>query len=148
MVAMLKIFKPHLLLNAKSDWELVGGIGVTWRFRFAKIVPFQYPRAILKFFKRHLPNCKWDWAKTWWEVLGCYGESELLNCSVLVSKITAILKFFKPHLLQNSKSDWAETWWEASRWHGDSELLKSFSSNIQDGGHGSHLKSILNHICS
>ena len=49
--------------------------------------------------------------------------------------MAAILKFFKRHLLTNPKSDWAETWWEASQWHRDSKLLKSFHSDIQDGGH-------------
>ena len=36
-----------------------------------------------------------------------------------MSKIAAILKFFKPHLPQYSKSDCAETWREAS---GDMEI--------------------------
>ena len=40
-----------------------------------------------------------------------------------MSKMAAILKFFKPYILPNSKSGWAETLWEASGWHGDSELL-------------------------
>ena len=40
-----------------------------------------------------------------------------------MSKMAAILKFFKTHPLPDSKSGWAETWWEASRWNGDSELL-------------------------
>ena len=40
------------------------------------------------------------------------------------------------------KLDWSETWWEASGWHGDLELLKSFSSNIQNGGHGGNLETL------
>ena len=39
------------------------------------------------------------------------------NRSVPISKMAAILKFFKRHLLPNHMFDWAETWWEASQWH-------------------------------
>ena len=41
-VDILKIFKPHLLLNGQN---LVGGIGVTWRFRIfiAKNILLWYP---------------------------------------------------------------------------------------------------------
>ena len=39
IVAILKVFKPRLLLNGKWDWaqNLLGGIGVTWRFRIGSI---------------------------------------------------------------------------------------------------------------
>ena len=59
MSSILKIFKQHLLRpswkssvvicyllpNSKSDWvEMVEGIGASWRFRIAKMVPFWYSR--------------------------------------------------------------------------------------------------------
>ena len=72
----------------------MGGIRALQKFRNIKIALFWYVmatmEAILKFFKQHLlPNCKLDWAETWWE---------------------ASVAILKPHLLPNPKSDWAQTW--------------------------------------
>ena len=55
---------------------------------------------------------RWGWGGVGvgvgWGEGGCalwqHGNSELLNYSILISKM-AILKFFKQHLLQNHKSD-------------------------------------------
>ena len=61
---------------------------------------------------------------------------EIQNCSIYsvsISKMAAILKFFKRHLTQDRNSDGAEILLEVSGRHGDSELLKSFRSEIQDG---------------
>ena len=79
-----------------------------------------------------------DWVETGWEASQWYRDSKLLKLFVLISKMVAILKFFKRHLLLNPKSDWAETWWEASQWYRDSKLLNH--SDIQDGCHGGHLE--------
>ena len=47
-MAILKIFKPHLVQNGKSDWAKtwwgMGGIRATWRFRIAKNSLLRYPR--------------------------------------------------------------------------------------------------------
>ena len=59
-----------------------------------------------------------------------------------MSKMAAILKFFKSHLLPNSMSGWAETCWEASGWNGESRIAESFSSNTQDDGHGGNLETL------
>ena len=56
--------------------------------------------------------------------------------------MVAILKILKQHLLPNSKSYKAETWWYALGRQGDSELLKSYGSDIQNGGHGGHLENL------
>ena len=60
---------------------------------------------ILKFFKPHLlPNSKSGWAETRWEASGWRGDSELLNRSVPISKMVAmvaILKLFKQHRILN-----------------------------------------------
>ena len=54
----------------------------------------------------------------------------------------AILNVFNFYLLPKHKSDGAETWRNASGQDGNSELLKGFSSDIQDGHHGSYLESL------
>ena len=51
--------------------------------------------------------------------------------------MAAILKF-KPHL-PNHESDGAETSWQAS---GRFRIPKSFSSSVQDGGHGGNLETL------
>ena len=86
MATILKFFKRHLTQDRKVrlSWNLLGGIGTTWRFSIAKIVSFRYPRwpmaAIFKLFKRHiLSNGNSDWADTWWEISGRHGDSELLK---------------------------------------------------------------------
>ena len=87
-----------------------------------------------------------------------WSDTEIQNCynhSVLISKMAAmlailkistamwtILKIFNCYLLLNGKSGWAKIWWKASGQHGDLELRKSFSSNIQDGHHSSHLENL------
>ena len=55
--------------------------------------------------------------------------------------MAAILKFFKPHLLPNSKSDDQKL---DGRHEGDMkiQIAESFSSNIQDGGHGGSLETL------
>ena len=78
------------------SWNLMVGNWVLWRFRIVKLVLFRYPRwlmvAILKFLKIHLlPNCKSDWAETWWEASGWQGDSELLKPFSSISTMKAIL---------------------------------------------------------
>ena len=51
------------------------------------------------------------------------------------TSLQAILKGFNYYLLPDSK-------WKALGQHGDLELLKWFSSDIQDGHHGSHLENL------
>ena len=169
MVAILKFFKQHLL-NPKSSWAETWWEASQWHRDSEWLKSFRwYPRwpppswnssnnisktisqialklsmaAILKFFNRHLPNRKLDWAETWWEASQWHRNSELLKYTVPISKMAAtaaILKFFKWYLLQNYKSDWAETLWEALERHRDSELLRLFGSDIQDGHHGGPLE--------
>ena len=87
--------KPKVRLN----WNLMGGITVTQKFKIAKIFPFRYPRwpplGILQ---------TSGWAEFWWETSEWNGDSELLNHSVPVSKMTAmvaILNLFKQHQILN-----------------------------------------------
>ena len=120
----------------------MGGITVIKRFRITIIVPFRYPR---------WPPRRPSWnssndisSQTVSRIEPIldgrhHSDKEIQNYynrSVPISKMTAILKFFKRDLRPNRKSDWAKTWWEASKWHRDSELLKS----IQDGRHGGRLE--------
>ena len=88
LTAILKVFSCYLLPNSKSDWvEMVEGIGASWRFRIAKMVPFWYPRwspwqPSWKSSNHNylLPNGKSDCALIWYNIsLGCYGNSELLK---------------------------------------------------------------------
>ena len=111
--------------------------------------------AILKFFKRHLPNCKSDWVKTWWEASQWHKDSELLKqLPKQWDRDSKLLKSFRSsiqdgchgghlEILQTTsppKVGYAKIWWGVSQWHKDSELLKSFRSDIQDGCRGSHLE--------
>ena len=92
--------------------------------------------AILKFFKRHLPNHRSDWVKTWWEASERHRDSELLklvHSDIPEGRHGGRLEIFKWHFLPNQKLDWAKIWWEALERHRDSELFKSFRLAIQDG---------------
>ena len=127
----------------------MGGIGATWRFRIAKFVPFRYPWKLrtAKFVLFRYPRWRPSWnslnniSRTASRIELIYywryrGDMEIQNCqicTVLTSKMAAILKSYRQHLTQDRKSDWNETWWEVSGRHGDSELLKSFRSDIEDG---------------
>ena len=65
----------------------MGGIGETWRFRTAKLVPLRHPR----------------WPPRW-EALGRHGDLELLNHFVTISTMAAtaaILKIFNCQLSVN-----------------------------------------------
>ena len=62
----------------------MGGIKMTWRFRIAKIVLFQYirwPAPSWPSWKSSNLICSWksDWAKTWWEAFGRHRDSALLK---------------------------------------------------------------------
>ena len=59
-----------------------------------------------------------------------------------MSRMAAILKFFKPHLLPHSQASWAKTWWEASEVTWRFRIAESFTSSIQDGGHGGNLETL------
>ena len=62
----------------RLSWNLVGGIGETWKFKTAKFIPFRHLR--LKFFKWHLlPNCNADWAKAWLAASEWQRDSGLLK---------------------------------------------------------------------
>ena len=137
MAAILKFFKRHLLPNGKSDWaktlwEVSGRHGDSqllnsFRFDTRWRPSWNYLNDISSRTDSQI-ELKLD---------GRYRDDmENQNCSVRfvsISKMAAILKFFKRHLTQDRKSEWAETWWEVLGRHGDSELLKSFRSDIQDG---------------
>ena len=165
MAAMLKFFRRHLP-NFKLDWA------ETWW----EVLERHRDSELLKSFRSDiqdgchgghleslLPNHMLDWAETWWEALEWHRDSELLKSFRLaiqdgrldhygsqhdgrhwsdIEIQVAILKIFKPHLLQNGKSDWAKTWWDALGQHGDSELLKPFCYGIHDGRHSSHLEDL------
>ena len=54
-VVRLLLAKFHIFDISRTDWlgwNLVGGIVATWRFRFAKMAPFRYPR---------WPPCRPSW---------------------------------------------------------------------------------------
>ena len=73
-----------------------------WRYRIDEIVPFQYPRWPPWKSSNHIysQNVTQTEPKLDGRHLGCYGDSELLNHSVPISKIAvlvAILKLFKQH---------------------------------------------------
>ena len=153
MVASLKILKWHLLSDGKGlSWNLVGGIGETWRFRTAKFVPFRHQSWPTQWPSWNSSN---NISQTWIQIESQLDgkhqrNTEIQNCwipsgrilSEMASKV-AILKIFKPHLLQNGKSDWAKNWWEALGRPGDSELLKTLCYDIHDGHHSIHLEDLL-----
>ena len=103
--------------------KLVGSIGVTWRFRIAKFIMFQYPRW-LPWWPSWKPwNDICSWTVRWIKLkLGQrhWGDMEIQNCqtdSIAISKMAAMaakLKFFKTRLLPKRNVDLAQTWMEAS----------------------------------
>ena len=67
---------------------LMGGIGATWIFRIAKIVPFWYPRwppwwPSWNSSNDILPNLTLNWAETWWEASKLHKDSALLKSFLL-----------------------------------------------------------------
>ena len=72
LVAILKIFKSHLFQNWKSDraesWlEILGWHGDSELLKsFSSDIQSGCHAAILKFFKPHLPNRKWNRDENWW----------------------------------------------------------------------------------
>ena len=80
MAAILKFFKRHLLLNAKSDWAETWSEASQWHRDSKLLKSFHSDIKILKFFKRHLLlNPKSDWAETWWEAPQWHRDSKLLK---------------------------------------------------------------------
>ena len=59
-----------------------------------------------------------------------------------MSKMTPILKFFKSHLLPNSKSGWAQNLMGGIGVKLRFRIAESFSSSIQDDGHGGNLETL------
>ena len=118
---LLKLFCSWKFLNHVCPWllsqiepEHVGGIGVTWRFRIAKFIPFQY--------LRWLPW--WLAWKSWNDIcsprvvriklkLGWrhWGDMEIPNCKIcsITTSEMAILIFFEQYCLQNQNANWAQT---------------------------------------
>ena len=107
---ILKLFKRHSEHYVGLNWNLMGGIVGHWRFRTTKIALFRYPgwtpwQPSIKSSNHIKPRVGTlsDWAQTWWEALGRYGDSELLKCfqSDIQYGNAAILKLLKPLFLPN-----------------------------------------------
>ena len=76
-----------------------------------------------------LPNGKSDWAESWWEALGRYGDSALLKSfrpDIHDGRHGSYLDFFKRHF-PNSKWSYVETSWEA--W-GITEIQNSYYRSV------------------
>ena len=124
MAAILKIFKPHLLMNGKSNWP------ETW----SEALECYGDSELLKWFLSDIQDGrhgarlgilqtslkpKSDWAETWREASGWHGGSELL-------------KSFSSNIHDGGDGGKLETLQTTS----DSELLKTVWSDSQDGNHG------------
>ena len=90
-------------------------------------------------------------AAMYWTVNRIELQLDMRHWAVIEMRIAKIIPFQLPrwptswnssnHISQ-TMSDWDKTWLEALWWHGDSALIKLFSSNIQDGSHGSNLETL------
>ena len=125
-VAILKIFKPHLLPNSKSRFSqnLVGDIWATRRFRIAKNILLRYPQWLPQqpFLRSSIVS-----SAALLQVNLCPGLLTMVSASSVCQSVTfhifdiyirivsimaamaAILKVFNCYLLPNSKSDGAKT---------------------------------------
>ena len=141
-VAILKIFKPRLLPNGKSDWAK------TWSETLGRHGDLE----LLKWFCYDIHDgCHLEDLQLLAHL--CHGlltmvhpssvcpsvSYHIFDISIISMMLTmvAILKVFNCYLLPNRQSDRVETQWKASGQHGDLELLEGFCSDIQDGHHGS-----------
>ena len=105
MAAILKFFKSHLL----PLWLII--IIVSLQNHVSSPFWRKWPSWVDASLNLNssssshlLPNSKSGWAETWWEASGWNGDSESLNHSVPISKMTAmvaILKLFKQHQILN-----------------------------------------------
>ena len=154
-MTILKISKPHLLPNGKSDWA------ETWwealrRHGDSKLLkPFCYYIHDGRHSSHHEGLQLLAQTETLFQVSLCRLLLTVLRPSSVCHSVTfhifdisvmdstaTILKVFNGYLLPNGKSNGAETWWKVSGQHGNLELLKWFRSNIQDGHHSSHLENL------
>ena len=151
-VAILKIFKPHLLLNGKSDWAKT-----RW-----KALGRHGDSELLKLFCNDIRDGCHSSHLEDLQLLAhlCSGLLTMVHPSsacpsvsfhifdisiriiIMMVTMAVILKVFNCYLLPNCKSDGAETWWKSSGQHGDLELLEWFHSDIQFGYRGSHLENV------
>ena len=119
--------------------------------------------AILKFFKRHLPNRKLDNAETWWEASEWHRDSELLKsfCSDIKDgnhgchlenlqtssapkwqvRLSRNFSHFW-HVLQNRKSDWAENLVGSIGAAWRFRIAKIVAFQYPWGRHDSHLENL------
>ena len=129
-MAILKILKPHLLPNPKSDWaqtwwEALGPHGDVELLKSFRS-DIQDGRSVSHFENLQTASPP----KLCWIELKRDGRYQ--------SNIFRIAKIV--HDIQNSKSD--QPWWKALGRHGDLKLLNWFHSNIQDGCHGGQLENL------